>query len=134
MGATSPEQAGLYFAWGETQGYTGEQVEASVRTFDEDTYLAGSAASISTDLTLEQDAAHVNLGGDWRMPTKAEFEELSNNCTFTWTDDYNGTGVTGDVITSKTNGNSIFLPASGFCNYSSVDRVGSGGYYWSASW
>ena len=134
VGASSPEQSGLYFAWGETQGYTGEQVEAGVRTFDEDTYLAGSAASISTDLTLEQDAAHVNLGGNWRMPTKAEFEELSNNCTFTWTDDYNGTGVTGDVITSKTNGNSIFLPASGFCNYSSVGRVGSGGYYWSASW
>ena len=97
---------------------------------------AGPAASISADLTLEQDAAHVNLGGDWRMPTEAEFEELidNNNTTQTWTNDYNGTGVAGKVFTSKVNGKSVFFPAAGYCYRSSVDYVGSYGYYWSASW
>ena len=135
VGATSPEQAGLYFAWGETTGYTAEQVTGGERAFSSAVYNAGAAASISSDLTLAQDAAHVNLGGKWRMPTKAEFEELINSSytTQTWTDDYNGTGVAGRIITSKTNGNSIFLPASGYCYGSSVSYVGSYGLYWSAS-
>ena len=134
VGATSPEQPGLYFAWGETTGYTAEQVKSRERVFSSRVYNAGSAASISADLTLEQDAAHANLGGNWRMPTKAEFEELIDNCTGTWTTDYNGTGIAGRIITSKSNGNSIFLPASSYCMDSSVNYVGSYGYYWSASW
>ena len=66
------------------------------------------------------------------MPTEAEICELMDNCTATWTDDYNGTGVAGRIFTSKTNGNSIFLPASGCCDGSSVGGLGFG-YYWSAS-
>ncbi|OYP59746.1 hypothetical protein CIK99_01175 [Prevotella sp. P5-92] len=131
VGASNPWDYGLYFAWGETTGYTAEQVESCVRDFESGSY---KAASISADLTLAQDAAHVNLGGNWRMPTKDEFLELIDNCNVTWTDDYNGTGVAGRVFTSKTNGNSVFFPASGFCNNLSVDYVGSKGYYWSASW
>ena len=134
VGATSPEQAGLYFAWGETTGYTAEQVAAGVRKFSKDVYDAGSAASIETDLTLEQDAARANLGGNWRMPTQVEFQELIDNCTATWTTNYNGTGVAGELFTSKVNGNSVFFPAAGLCDNSSVYNVGSGGYYWSASW
>ena len=134
IGATSPEQAGLYFAWGETTGYTADQCTSGVRAFTEDEYNAGPAASISSNLSLAQDAAHVNLGGNWRMPTKAEFEELISNTDQTWTEDYNGTGVAGRVFTSKINGNSVFFPAAGYCIYSSVGLVGSGGGYWSASW
>ena len=134
IGADNPEDYGLYFAWGETTGYTAEQVTAGVREFSWSVYNSGSAASISTDLTLEQDAAHVNLGGNWRMPTKAEYQELINNCNVVWTDDYNGTGVAGRVFTSKVNRNSVFLPAAGNCNNSSVKYVGSYGFYWSASW
>ena len=134
VGARSPEQAGLYFAWGETTGYTAEQVKSGVRAFNQDTYNAGPAASISTDLTLEQDAAHVNLGGNWRMPTKAECQELLDNCNVVWTKDYNGTGIKGRTFTSKVNGNSVFFPAAGYCNFSSVSSVGSNGNYWSASW
>ena len=132
VGASSPEQAGLYFAWGETTGYTGEQVPG-VRAFTEDEYKAGPAASISADLTLEQDAAHVNMGGNWRMPTEAEEQELLDNCDGVWTDDYNGTSVAGCIFTSKINGNSVFFPAAGSCSDSSVDDVGLWGYYWSAS-
>ena len=133
IGAENPEDYGLYFAWGETTGYTAEQVPG-VRAFTEDEYYAGPAASISTDLMPEQDAAHVNLGGNWRMPTKDEWRELRDNCNVVWTDDYNGTGVSGYIFTSKVNGNSVFFPAAGYCLNSSVGDVGSYGYYWSASW
>ena len=131
VGATSPEQAGLYFAWGETTGYTAEQITSGVRQFTEDEYNAGPAASISADLTLEQDAAHVNLGGNWRMPTKDEYQELLDNCDGVWTDDYNGTGMGGMVFTSRVNGNSVFFPAAGNCDFY---LNSGGGYYWSASW
>ena len=134
VGATSPEDYGLYFAWGETTGYTAEQVESGERTFDNDSYNEGPAASISADLTLVQDAAHVNLGGNWRMPTKRQFTELIKNCDVTLTDDYNGTGVKGHILTSKVNGNSVFFPAAGYCDISSINLVGSEGNYWSASW
>ena len=131
VGAKNPEDYGLYFAWGETTGYTDEQVTSGVRKFD---YASYTASAISADLTLEQDAAHVNLGGNWRMPTKAEFEELNSNTDQTWTADYNGTGGAGKVFTSKVNGNSVFFPAAGYCSNSSVSSVGSLGDYWSASW
>lgn len=88
--------------------------------------------STKTTLDPEDDAAHVNWGGDWRMPTKAEQDELRNNCTWTWTSDYNGTGVAGRIVTGP-NGNSIFLPASGNRYSSSFEDVGSNGYYWSSS-
>ena len=131
VGATSPEQTGLYFAWGETTGYTAEQVKKGVRKFNKITY---KAKKIKFDLTLEQDAARANLGDNWRIPTDTDFEELINNTTQTWTDDYNGTGVKGRIFTSRVNGNSVFLPAAGYCRNTSVSSIGSYGYYWSASW
>ena len=131
VGATSPEQAGLYFAWGETTGYTAEQVTSGVRAFNSASY---TASAISADLTLEQDAAHVNLGGNWRMPTKAEYQELLDNCNVVWTNDYNGTGIKGCTFTSKVNGKSVFFPAAGYGSNSSMDFVGSYGLYWSTSW
>ena len=131
VGATSPEQAGLYFAFGETEGFTAELVELGIRKFDSASY---AAPSVSDNLTLEQDAAYVYMGGNWRMPTYDEYQELLDNCNVVWTDDYNGTGVAGKVFTSKVNGNSVFLPAAGRCSGSSVGGVGSFGNYWSASW
>ena len=131
VGATSPEQAGLYFALGETTGFTAEQVKSGVRKFNSASY---TASAISTDLKPEQDAVHVNLGGNWRIPTKAEFQELIDNCNVTWTNDYNGTGIKGRIFTSKVNGKSVFFPAAGSCDNSSVIKVGFEGYCWSASW
>ena len=131
VGATSPEQAGLYFAFGETKGFTAEQVTSGVRTFNSESY---KASGISADLTLEQDAAHSYMGGKWRVPTKDEWRELIDNCNAVWTNDYNGTGVAGRVFTSKVNGNSVFFPAAGFCGNSYVSWVDSEGLYWSASW
>ena len=134
VGANKPEDYGLYFAWGETIGYTANQVTNGERLFTKDVYNAGPAAFINTDLTLEQDAAHTYMGGKWRMPTEAEYQELLDNCDVVWTDDYNETGVKGRVFNSNVNENSMFLPAAGVCNGSSVKGVGSNGIYWSASW
>ena len=134
VGATSPEQAGLYFAWGETVGYTADQVEDGERSFSSSEYSSGPAASISTDLTLEQDAAHIYMGGKWRMPTKAEFEELFSNTTQTWTLDYNGTAVVGHIFVSKSNGNSMFFPAAGYRCNSPLYKADLCGRYWTASW
>ena len=134
VGASSPEEYGLYFAWGETTGYTGEQVTSGIKPFTKDEYNRGPAASISADLTLEQDAAHVNMGGNWRMPTKDECQELLDNCDDSWTDAYNGTEIAGWVLTSKVNGKSVFFPAAGNCSNSEVWGVGSNGKYQSAMW
>ena len=79
------------------------------------------------------DAARANWGGAWRMPTDGEWTELRDNCTWTWTTDYNGTGVKGRIATSNINGNSIFLPAEGYRNYDVLSRAGNYGYYWSSS-
>lgn len=86
-----------------------------------------------TTLELSDDAANVNWGGSWRMPTDNEWEELLTNCTWTWT---TKNGVSGYKVTSKVAGYTdkwIFLPAAG-CRYNGdLSLAGSYGYYWSSS-
>ena len=83
-------------------------------------------------LEKEDDVAFINWGGDWRMPTLAEQLELSDTSytTWTWTTQ---NGVKGYKVTSKINGNSIFLPAAGYRYNSDLYNAGSDGYYWSSS-
>ncbi len=139
VGANSLEEYGYYFAWGETTPKT---------TYDWSTYkyCNGTRKSMTkyctdsyygtvdnkTTLELSDDVAHVNWGGSWRMPTEAEQDELrdTNNCTWTW---ITQNGVNGYRVTSKKNGNSIFLPAAGYRNDSNLRSAGSRGYYWSSS-
>ena len=131
VGASSPEQSGLYFAWGETVGYTADHVKSGERSFDDKSH---KAKVISIIFSLKQDTANHYMGGKWRVPTKDEWRELLDNCDTDWTDDYNGTRVAGRVFTSKINGNLVFFPAAGRCLNSSVSHIGPRGYYWSASW
>lgn len=147
VGATSPEEYGLYFAWGETQGYTSNTSDG--RSFDWASYkyCNGSSRSMTkyctdsgygtvdnkTTLEPADDAAHVNWGGNWRMPTHEEQEELINNCSITWTTDYNGTGVAGRIFTSNINENSVFFPAAGYREGTGLSYAGSNGYYWPSS-
>ena len=140
VGASKPEDYGDYFAWGETQPKT---------TYDWSTYKYrnGSSSSFTkynnsssygivdnkTTLDLSDDAARANWGGSWRMPTDAELTELRENCTWTWTTQ---NGVYGYKVASKKSGytnKSIFLPAAGFRDDSSLYYAGSDGYYWSSS-
>jgi hypothetical protein len=85
-----------------------------------------------TVLELSDDAAHAKWGSSWRMPTKEEIDELKNTSytTWTWT---TKNGVIGYNVVSKTNGNSIFLPAAGSRNGSGLSNAGSYGRYWSSS-
>ena len=76
------------------------------------------------------DAARARLGGKWRMPTDAEWTVLLDNCTWTWTTQ---SGVNGLLVTSKTNGNSIFLPAAGCRPGTNLYGADLYGYYWSSS-
>ena len=127
IGATSPEQTGKYFAWGETVGYTAEQVKNRERSFSELSYKSKHAASINANLNIGQDAARSYMGGKWRIPTYDEFQELIDNCDGVWTENYNGTGVTGHIFISKINGNSVFFPVAGICRDLSVNHIGSYG-------
>ena len=121
VGATAPEAYGDYYAWGET---------APKSSYSSDNYSYSDNPDV---LPLDKDAARANWGGTWRMPTDEEWTELRENCEWTWTDDYNGTGVAGRIVTSKTNSNSIFLPAAGFRSYDDLNDAGYYGYYWSSS-
>lgn len=140
VGATKPEEYGDYFAWGETQ-------PKSIYNWSTYKYCNGSSTSLTkyctdssygtvdnkTILEAADDAARANWGGSWRMPTKAEQDELRNNCTWTWTTQ---NGVNGYKVTSKKSGytnKSIFLPAAGCRRGSSLYDAGSYGYYWSSS-
>lgn len=119
VGASSPSDYGNYYAWGETSPKS-SYTEGNCATWEQN---IGDIAGTS------RDAARQNWGGSWRMPTHAEFGELINNCTWTWTtqNGHNGYKVTGP------NGNSIFLPAAG-CPYgASSYHVGSDGFYWSST-
>ena len=85
-------------------------------------------------LAKEYDAATQIMGGDWRMPTKAEFDELLRGTTNEWITDYNGSGVNGRKFTSKTDTSKyIFIPAAGGCRDGSVYNVGYYGYVYSSS-
>ena len=120
IGANAPEGYGNYYAWGETttkSSYT----EENCRTY------GVSMNDISGNANY--DAARANWGSTWRMPTKAEMKELRDNCTWTWTTQ---NGVNGYKVTGS-NGNSIFLPAAGYCFRSSRYHVGEHGYYWSSA-
>jgi hypothetical protein len=135
VGADSPEDYGDYFAWGETSPKS---------TYNWSTYKWGDYENFTkyntksgfgtvdnkNQLDLSDDAARANWGGSWRMPTHDEFMELIEKCSWTWTTQ---NGVKGYKVTSKTNDNSIFLPAAGYRNDGSLYYAGSFGYYWSSS-
>jgi len=138
VGAEKPEDYGEYYAWGETQpkiSYSFDNYKwgSAFNLTKYNTNSSWGAVDYKTVLDSEDDVAHVLLwGGSWRMPTDAEWSELCTNCTWTWTDNYNGTGVKGRIVTAP-NGNSIFLPAAGYQDDTDLNNVGSGGYYWSSS-
>ena len=187
VGAENPWDSGDYFAWGETVGYGKSDPSNAhnyaygntyVKThYDWDTYKYcsgpwdntltkycskssygdGGYTDTKTTLDPEDDAATVNMGGSWRMPTTAEQEELIANCYWEWTDSYNGKGVEGYIVYKVKNASDkgkrkyrggsvttvgsysladphIFLPAAGYrSSFSDLSCAGYSGYYWSSS-
>ena len=153
LGATKPEEYGDYYAWGETKpyytcldplvwkegkdsGYAWSSYKwcegdwNTMTKYCSDSYYGYDGfTDAKTILDLEDDAAKVTLGGKWRMPTEAEWTELMENCTWTWSTQ---NGVNGRLV-SASNGNSIFLPAAGRRDDTYLDNLGSIGFYWSSS-
>ena len=129
VGASTPEEYGGFFAWGETElksKYTwgtykwGNSYDKLTKYCTQSSYWDNpDPMDKKTVLDPEDDAAHVNWGDSWRMPTDAEWTELRCNCSWDWTTQ---NGVKGRLVTGP-NGNSIFLPATG----------GHGGSFWSSS-
>lgn len=127
LGAESETDPGLYYQWGDIEGHAKD----SGYEFTFENYTAKGLNTISTNLILAQDAANVRLGGSWRMPTKAEFEELRKNTNVTWT---TINGVAGRKFTNKTDASKyIFMPAAGYFGNSTLSAWGSSGYYWSSA-
>ncbi len=158
VGASKPQDYGNYYAWGEV---------TTKETYSWSTYLDGNIASYSdcgtakdalkgvTDIAGTQyDAAYVNWGGKWRMPTCDQQTELRNECYWVWTESYNGSNVKGYIVykakTSSDKGKKIykdgtpsssyflsdahiFLPAAGSRHDGDLRDAGSWGYYWSSS-
>ncbi len=154
IGATAPEEYGDYFAWGETQPYYSsrspftwkegksagyawasyqfrtegdnwDNVKFSKYNFDSEY----GPVDNKTTLEIADDAARANWGGSWRMPTDAEYNELVNNCTCTWTTQ---NGVTGELVQGP-NGNCIFLPAYGGMAGTGYFNTSYCGWYWTSS-
>ena len=136
VGATSPDEYGDYYAWGETE-------EKSVYEWHTYKWCNGSYDTITkycsnesygavdnkTVLELEDDVAHIKWGGNWRIPTTEEQKELLQECDWQWMflNTTYGCKVTGP------NGNSIFLPAAGYRIGASILLPGDLSYYWSSS-
>lgn len=129
VGATSPEEYGGYYAWGETE-------EKSDYTWKNYKYYNSSTGGyeykkLGSNISgTSYDVARVKWGGSWRMPTLSEMQELCNECSWQWVE---VNGVKGQKVTGP-NGNSIFLPAAGYREGTEVYSRGSGGLYWSATW
>ena len=139
VGANSPEEYGDYFAWGEIEPkeeYSWSTYKYCVDNYDNLTKYCTQSydgkdgfTDNKTVLDPEDDAATVNWGGNWRMPTYKEMGELREKCTWIWTTQ---NGVKGYKVVGP-NGNSIFLPAAGYMYNSSLYNAGSHGNYWSSS-
>ena len=139
VGAEKETDDGYYFQWGEITPYTDY-------TWADYKYCNGSSTTMTkyctdssngtvdnkTKLEDEDDAARANMGGDWRMPSRALMEELMEETENEWVTNYTGTGVNGRKFTGP-NGNSIFIPASGSRYDSSFGDQGSDGIVWSSS-
>ena len=142
IGASVPEGYGNYFAWGETAvkwTYTWRYYDyAEGATFDDPRLIKyccnseygknGFTDNLVT-LQAEDDAAIVNWGAPWRMPTSEELIELKNNCTIEWRTQNN----IGGMLFTGTNGNSVFFPAAGRYHESAVSYCDYYGMYWSSS-
>lgn len=134
IGASSPEDYGGYYAWGETTTKSTYGWSNYKHGYKEEGALIHLTKYFGSDakMVLESgdDVAHLMWGGNWRMPTSSEIKELLDNCTGTWCTQ---NGVNGYKVTSKKNGNSIFLPAAGYYLGNSLTSVGTEGDYWSSS-
>lgn len=123
IGATSETDYGDLFAWGATEPY---RLNGTIPIDNTNNYSASYANKIQHELYPNEDAATVHWGKGWKMPTKAQFDELLANTTDEWTAI---SGINGRKFTAS-NGKYIFFPAAGYFDGGSLYARGSNGYYW----
>ena len=139
VGAKSPEDYGAFFSWGNTDPHYpnrdnmdwGDDDDGFDYSFDSDTYEKTAGYKLEGNIDMAHDAARVNMGEPWQMPTEEQIKELFDNCDWVRK---TINGINGYLVTSKINGNVIFFPASGNGNGTTWNNRGSYGYYWSSSW
>ena len=148
IGAEKPEDYGYYFWWGDTNGYkrVNDAWVASDGSSSNFSFEEGNTPTYNKDIATLQgegwitaggvlapshDAAHVHWGGNWRMPTKQELDDLVSNCDWAWATNNN---VTGYVVRGKGDyaSASVFLPATGNGYGTSLSNAGSYGHFWSS--
>lgn len=136
---------GSFFSWGNTEGYNPSGTTFSYN-FTSENYATTQGAALTGDIDFSHDAARVNLGAPWRMPTESEYAELFNSA-YTKFIDANGNdisasnsnklitinGITGIRLKSLINGNTLFFPCSGNGTGNSLSGSASKGFYWSSS-
>lgn len=150
IGASKPEEPGYYFWWGDTVGYMRNAADngwVSVKDgsefkFNDDNcstcnlnnsdLRSNDSIDSSGNLVANLDAATAYLGSPWRMPTDEDFDQMKKRCIISFS---KRNGVNGYLVTGKGAyaSKSIFLPAAGYGSGSSLDRLGSLGYYWSST-
>ncbi len=135
IGANSPAECGDYFAWGETtpktyftktnyKWYSGGDDHNITKYNQNSSY---GMVDGRTELELEDDAAYVNWGQKWRMPSRSQCIELLDDCTSEWT---KANGMYGYLFKSKTNNKAVFFPADGYYTANELQGLGSAGVYW----
>lgn len=133
VGAKKSSGFGTYFAWGETKPKEYYSWNTYAWSRGNTQFLTKySTTDRRTQLAISDDAARANWGGEWRMPTVSEYEELINpaNCSWEWT---NKDGVNGYKVTSKKTGKSIFFPITGCRFFGEVQFRAINGIYWTSS-
>ena len=139
--ATSPimniEGQPLYFQWGDTEGYTQDQIEIGEKVFNlenykwfdsnSQTFTKYNTTDRKTFLDREDDAAYVHMGGDWFIPSGGDIDELTQCTTVTWTTQ---NGVNGKLFSSKINEQSLFIPALGGSPNNTIVQFNQYGYLW----
>ena len=162
VGASKPQDYGNYYAWGEVttkstyawSTYKYDDYNKLTKYCSKSSYGKDGFTDTKTTLDLSDDAAYVNWGGKWRMPTDEQQTELRNECYWVWTESYNGSNVKGYIVykakTSSDKGQQIskngtpsssyslsdahiFLPAAGYRDFGGLHYAGSYGKYWASS-
>ena len=136
LGAETPEDYGYYFSYGNVVGRkpNGTKFYYNWGTDNNGNYASTTGAALTGDIptNMDYDAVQRYMGGSCKMPTTTQFAELFNS-SYTTNEWSTKNGVNGRLVTSKINGNSIFFPAAGKGNGTSLNDAGSSGFYWSRS-
>lgn len=141
VGANSETDYGLYFAFGETKGYSGFTDAKKFNWGDYKFSVNGSNSKFAkyndTDgkkvLDLCDDAANIHMGGKWHMPTDEQIRELIKNTENIWVTDYNNSGANGRLFTSKINDEKLFFPACSLLFAEGYYGLNKSGHFWSSS-